>query len=183
MVFNPILDEPPRECCGVPIKSDFRQGLRFFRALADKDLDEAERSMILVRLFFDALPEDQSIVWPFIEWFISGGEEKKEGSSERVFDWNVDAGRLYAAFIQTYGINLSDPEIKMHWWVFMELFKALPEDTMLLKVMDIRGKKPPKYADDEYKAALRKAKRAFAIETSDNPARSLGEKLKSWAGR
>jgi len=183
MVFNPILDEPPTDCAGVPIKSDFRQGLRFFRALADKDLDEGERSMIIVRLFFDKFPKDTSTIWPFIEWFISCGADKKEGSGEQVFDWNVDAGRLYAAFIQTYGINLSDPDVKMHWWVFMELFKALPEDTMLLKVMDIRGKKPPKYADDEYKDALRKAKRAFAIETSDDSARSLGESLKSWAGR
>jgi hypothetical protein len=184
MVFNPILDEPPTDCAGVPIKSDFRQGLRFFRALADKDLDDGERSMIIVRLFFDTFPEDQNSIWPFIEWFISGGEDKKEGSSgERTFDWNVDAGRLYAAFIQTYGIDLSDPDVKMHWWVFLELFKALPEDTMLLKVMDIRWKKPPKYADDEYKAALRKAKRAFAIDNSGDPARSLGETLKSWAGR
>lgn len=183
MVFNPILDEPPSECSGVQIKSDFRQGLRFFRALADKELDEAEKSFVLIRLFFDRLPDDQSIIWPFIEWFISGGAEKKEGGNDPVFDWNVDAGRLYAAFIQTYGINLSDPDIKMHWWVFLELFKALPEDTMLLKVMDIRGKKPPKYADDEYKADLRKAKQAFAIDGIKDQARSLGETLKSWAGR
>jgi len=183
MDFNTILDELPDSFNGCRVNTDFRQGLRFFAAMADKDLDENERAAVIIRLFFpDGIPEETSEIWPFIEYFISGGDEDKNGSSgPRVFDFNADSGRLYAAFLQTYGIDLRSAS--MHWWIFLELFRDLPEDTMLLKVIDIRGKKPPKYADDEYKQALRKAKRAFAIDNGSNDAASLGSVMRSWAGR
>ena len=183
MDFNPILDELPDSFNGCRVNTDFRQGLRFFAAMSDDSLDDSERGLVITRLFFpDAIPEPASEIWPFIEYFISGGDEKKENKNgQRVFDFNADSGRLYAAFLQTYGIDLRSAS--MHWWLFLELFRDLPEDTMLLKVIDIRGKKPPKYADDEYKTALRKAKRAFAIDSGNNDAASLGDVMRSWAGR
>jgi len=183
MAFNPILDELPDTFNGVQVNTDFRQGLRFFAALADKEIEEREKSGIILRLFFPKeIPEPASEVWPFIEYFISGGDAEKSGSTKaRVFDWNADAGRLYAAFLQTYRIDLR--EIKMHWWIFLELFRDLPEDTMLLKVIDIRGKKPPKYADNEYKRDLRKAQQAFAIEQGLADAKALGDTMRAWAGR
>lgn len=183
MGFNPIIDPLPDSFNGCPVNADFKQGLRFFAAMADDSLQEEERSMIGLRLFFPAtLPSAQEDAWHFIEHFISGGREADGGQDgPRLFDYNVDAGRLYAAFLQTYGIDLR--EVKMHWWMFLELFQALPEDTMLLKVVDIRGKRAPKYADAEYKANLQKAKRAFAINKGSNSAAALGKTLMSWAGR
>ena len=183
MDFNPILDELPDSFLGCRVNTDFRQGLRFFSAMSDNSLDDSERGLVITRLFFpDTIPEPVSEIWPFIEYFISGGDEKKgNGNGQRVFDFNADAGRIYAAFLQTYRINLRQEN--MHWWLFLELFRDIPEDTMLLKVIDIRGKKPPKYADDEYKTALRKAKRAFAIDSGNNDAASLGDVMRSWAGR
>lgn len=182
MGFNPILDDLPDSFNGYRVNTDFRQGLRFFAAMADPDLDEQERAAVIIRLFFgNQIPEPVDEIWPFVEYFIGGGEDKKCESGPRVFDFNADSGRLYAAFLQTYGIDLR--EAKIHWWLFLELFRDLPEDTMLLKVIDIRGKKPPKYADDEYKQALRKAKRAFAIDAGRDDAASLGDVMRSWAGR
>jgi hypothetical protein len=181
MAFNPILDDLPDTFNGVQVNTDFRQGLRFFAALADKELEERDKSGIIIRLFFPKeIPEPASEIWPFIEYFIAGGDTEKSGSTKaRVFDFNVDAGRLYAAFLQTYQIDLR--EEKMHWWLFLELFRDLPEDTMLLKVIDIRGKKAPKYADADYKRDLRKAQQAFAIEQGDG-ANGLGDIWRAWAG-
>jgi len=183
MGFNPILDELPDSFNGCPVNTDFRQGLRFFAALADDDLSDIERKTIIVRLFFrDTIPEPVTDIWPFIKYFIAGGEEEpKGGSGQRVFDFNVDAGRVYAAFLQTYGIDLRATE--MDWWLFLELFRDLPDDTMLLKVIDIRSKKAPKYADNEYRQALARAKRAFAIDQGKDEAASLGDVLRAWAGR
>jgi hypothetical protein len=183
MAFNILLDELPDSLDGCLVNTDFRQGLRFFAAMADKELDDAERSAIVVRLFFsEALPSDHEAIWPFIEFFVAGGVvDKTPATGARVFDFNVDAGRLYAAFLQAYRIDLR--EVKMHWWLFLELFRDLPDDTMLLKVIDTRGKKAPKYADEEYKAALRKAKRTFAIESGSSDAAALGDTLRAWAGR
>jgi hypothetical protein len=181
MAFNPILDELPDTFNGVQVNTDFRQGLRFFAALADKDLEEREKSGIIIRLFFQsAIPEPASEIWPFIEYFIAGGDTEKSGSTKaRVFDFNVDAGRLYAAFLQTYKIDLR--EAKIHWWIFLELFRDLPKNTMLSEVMEIRCKKAPKYADSEYKRDLRKAQQAFAIEQGDG-ANGLGDIWRAWAG-
>ena len=57
----------------------------------------------------------------------------------------------------------------MHWFVFCELLSALPDDTRLMQVIDIRGKKPGKNDSDEYKKQLRKMQRAYKIE-DDNDA-------------
>ncbi len=183
MDFNPILDDLPDTFHGCQVNTDFRQGLRFFAALADNELNEQERNAVVLRLFFPiTLPDEQDEIWPFIQYFIVGKETNRdEGNKERFFDFNVDSGRLYAAFLQAYGIDLRTE--KMHWWLFLELFRDLPDDTMLSKVIDIRSKKPPKYADAEYKSTLNKAKRAFAIEGADNSAASLGNTLRAWAGR
>lgn len=189
MAFNPILDEAPGTFYDYPVQTDFRQGLRFFKAVADKSLSDEEKNRVILAVFFGkdedgfiVQPEPRNEIWDFINWYISGGEDKKGSSGKRVFDFNEDSGRIYAAFLQTYRIDLSDEKVKMHWWKFLALFNALPEDTMLMKVIDLRGKKAPKYADNEYKNDLRKAQRQFALENGGDDAASLGAVMKSWAG-
>jgi hypothetical protein len=184
MAFNLILDELPDTFRGCSVNTDFRQGLRFFAALADSSLDDKERSAVILRLFFgSAIPSDIESVKRFIDYFINGGGQKKkrERGGKITFDFNVDSGRLFSAFLQAYGIDLRTE--KMHWWIFLELFHDLPEDTMLMRVIDIRQKKAPKYAGDEYKQDLYRAKREFAIETSGGSAATLGSALRGWAGR
>lgn len=181
MGFNAIIDPMPDSFSGHRINTDFRQGLRFFAAMADKTLSDQERGTIVVRLFFpETIPDSAEEAWRFIEHFISGGDEKRGASGPKLFDFNADAGRLYASFLQAYGIDLRKTE--MHWWLFLELFRGLPEDTILMKVIETRGKVAPKYADAEYKSNLRKAKRAVAIDREGNDAAALGNTLKAWAG-
>jgi len=167
MGFNPLLEELPTEWEGVPIKTDFRQPLRFFRCTKDRGLSPKEKAGIVIRLFFDPgqLPFVSTELWDFVLFFVSGGEPEKEDSGSKVFDFEIDAGRVFAAFWQTYGIDLTAE--KMHWWVFLELFRALPDDTMLSKVMDIRGREIPKGIDPKQRYNLIRAKRAFALEQDD----------------
>lgn len=167
MAFNPLIDEPPTEWEGAPVNTDFRQPLRFYRCVDSKELTDTEKAGIVIRLFFDPrnLPKESAALWDFILFFVAGGIEEPESGGKKLFDFEVDSGRVLAAFRQTYGIDLSVE--KMHWWTFLALFRALPDDTMLSRVIDIRGREVPKGGDPKQRYALLRAKRAYSLEPDD----------------
>lgn len=167
MGFNPLIDEVPIEWDGCPVNTDFRQPLRFFRCVADKSLTNEEKAEFTIRLFFDLrkLPKKSEELWGFIQFFVSGGNTEENEPGKKLFDFEVDAGKILAAFWQTYGIDLSVE--KMHWWVFLELFRALPDNTMFAKAIDIRGREVPKGGDPKAWYALLRAKRALSLEPDD----------------
>jgi hypothetical protein len=161
-MFNPLIDSLPSEWRGAIIKTDFRQALKVFKTLADKELDQQERSLFIIGALFEKIPDDCTDLWEFVNYYLSGGKTEQGDQGPRVFDFNVDAGRVYAAFRQVYNIDLRNE--LMHWWIFLELFKSLPRGTHLAEVIEIRGKKITKNMDDESKRALRKAQRAYRID-------------------
>lgn len=61
------------------------------------------------------------------------------GSAVPLVDWEVDADLIYAAFLQAYGIDLLTADL--HWHRFRALFDALPDDTLMVKVIQWRGYK------------------------------------------
>nr|DAU61072.1 MAG TPA: hypothetical protein [Caudoviricetes sp.] len=76
------------------------------------------------------------------------------------FDYQCDAGYIVAAFQQAYGIDLTRE--KMHWFRFRALFAALPEETLMAKIMSWRtmdlseyeGSMRAHYADLQERFAL-----------------------------
>lgn len=58
------------------------------------------------------------------------------GNKEKVLDYDIDADYIYAAFMQTYGIDLLEED--MHWHKFKALLSALPADTMISEIMKCR---------------------------------------------
>lgn len=173
--FNVILDNPPTIQWGSIIdKTDFKQVLKYFRLLEDDRFNEEEKIKVIIHLFFNEMPTDEN-TWDEIQKFISCNEEKEGSSGKRVFDYNVDHGRLFAAFLQTYGIDLRTAEF--HWWTFCELFQALPDDTKLMQIIDLRSKKPSKHDSEEYKRQLRKMQQAYRLNDSS---RALEDALDRW---
>lgn len=171
--FNAILDAHPEKIFpGVVEKTDFKQVLKFFRLLDDDELDEQEKFLWMCKIFFNAVPSDAQAAVNAVAAFIAGSDGvdgESGGSSKKVFCYNQDAGRLFAAFMQAYRIDLRTE--KMHWWAFLELFNALPDNTRLMQVIELRGRKSDKTDSKEAKAALRKAQRAVALDkTGDNTA-------------
>lgn len=100
--------------------------------------------------------------------FYKAGEKAAEyaegdsgGASARpAFDYKLDAPYIVAAFQQAYGIDLTRE--KIHWWRFRALFAALPEDTLMAKIMswrtmdlsDYEGSMRDHYADLQERFAL-----------------------------
>lgn len=74
--------------------------------------------------------------------------------------YQCDAGYIVAAFQQAYGIDLTRE--KMHWFRFRALFAALPEETLMAKIMSWRtmdlseyeGSMRAHYADLQERFAL-----------------------------
>lgn len=168
--FNVILDTCPDKgvWAGVVEKTDFKQVLKFFRLLDDETLPDDEKFYWMLKTFFKNVPkmEAREIV-EAVEKFISGADDAKSGSGEsakRVFCYNQDAGRLFSAFMQAYKIDLRSASF--HWWVFLELFSNLPEDTRLMQIIELRGRKSAKTDSKESKSALRKAQRSVALDVT-----------------
>lgn len=163
---NIILDDMPTEFRGHAVKTDFRQGLKYYRIISNSEFSEEDQlEMVLLCLFENPAftREDLAELWPFIEYYLSGGEQdrEEEETGKKVFDYNADAGRIHAAFRHVYGIDLLTE--KMHWWAFLSLLGNISGDTMLSKVMEIRGKDIPAKADAKYKRQLTKLKKRYEI--------------------
>ena len=90
----------------------------------------------------------------------AAAESSTAPSSGLAFDYQCDAPHIVAAFQQAYGIDLTRE--KVHWFRFRALFAALPEDTLMAKIMSWRtmdlseyeGSMRDRYADLQERFAL-----------------------------
>jgi hypothetical protein len=153
------------------IKTDFRNVLKFFKVIKKKGMTEREKACTILDLFFYEIP-DTDKVWEFLGFWINGGETKKdEGVERKVFDFIVDSGRIYAAFMQSYNIDLTSQQ--MHWFKFLELMQNIPDDTRLMQVIDIRSRKPAKGDSKEYIRELRKMQNRYKIDDEEEKQNTL----------
>lgn len=179
--FNVILDSPPQDRWRTIVtRTDFKQVLKFFRvyALSDDEMCMEDKAQVIAFIFFGKQVPQVDNLFDHILDFIACGERDKDAQEEDVpekpiFDYNVDHGRIFAAFRQAYGLDLRTEE--MHWWVFCELLNNLPDNTKLKQVMDIRGRKIKKSDSAEYKRELRKIQNAVKIEFNTDGKQSGGK--------
>lgn len=181
-VFNPLRDQPP-ETCSVNgneyrIKSDYRTVLDWIYLMQGDDSEE-DKTLLGLSLFFGdsiQVADVQGLI-EYLQWFINMGQEPEKETGPKVFDLITDSGRIYAAFYQTYGINLR--KVKIHWWLFCVLLEGLPKGTHLSDVIEIRGRKPEKWMKAADRNELAKLQRHYAIKGSESdPMAGLFETLK-----
>lgn len=113
-------------------------------------IDSIERKGVSVSLL-SLTPGEAQGVFERLAWFLRGGEEAPEASGgpkprERVLDYEKDIDAIYAAFLQSYGVDLyedrdGEPFIKtMHWWKFLALANNLsPGSTLVDYYMHYRA--------------------------------------------
>ena len=169
MKYNPILDSPPETFGGVKLKTDFRAVLEYIRIAQNPNIDDEEKAFAIIQCFFEEMPKyDIEKIGAFIEWYLTRGEEAKGGGGKKVFCWTTDAGRVFAAFLQVYKIDLSDKSVKFHWWNFKELFEALPNGTKLSDVIDIRSQEIKVKDTKENRIRIAKLQAQYAIQRDYN---------------
>ena len=65
------------------------------------------------------------------------------------------------SFQHAYGIDLTDPSCDMHWHRFLALFRSLPDDSMMSRIMAYRTWE--KGSKDSYERRMQKAKSSWAL--------------------
>ncbi|MGR3742112.1 Gp15 family bacteriophage protein [Companilactobacillus sp. DQM5] len=92
---------------------------------------------------------------------------KKGNENEQLISFSFDSKYIYAAFMQAYGIDLIDQQGKLHWVKFSAMLNALPEDTMMRKIIDIRGTDLKDIKDKKEKARMRELKKTYRLPNQE----------------
>lgn len=140
----------------------FDRVLRVFDIWADPNILDEDKLAAASRLLVCGRPNMDALNAVFALLF----EQHDSNDDKKTFDFLQDSGRIYAAFVQAYGIDLFKMQGKLHWWQFIQLFNALPDNTRMAQVISIRAREIP--APTKYNAAeiesLHKLKAAVALE-------------------
>lgn len=148
---NLLLDKPPKsvdlEGVEYPINSDFRTSIRYEILMGDHTKTDEEIAEEALSLFYgkDILRRPDLIEAAINKmiWFYCGGKIESEGGSSRgvpqkaAYSFEYDDDRIYAAFVENFGIDLQEVEY-MHWWKFRSLFKTLLNGDKLPKIVEYR---------------------------------------------
>lgn len=176
--MNLLIDGLPEsvEICGrpYPINVDFRAGILFEEAIQDPSLSGEEKLMTTLKLYYPDIEISADMLEEALTqalWFYRCGidqtedegldREESQEPQKKSFSYEYDADYIYAAFMSAYGIDLATSNL--HWWQFRALFRALPEDTQIVKIIGYRTMEIPKKASKEQKAHYRRMKRIYAL--------------------
>lgn len=159
----------------ISIDTDFRVWVDFAQSAEDDDIKNENAVEIFSRIFLGRIPDDFDALIPAILDFFSPdfleSKSSKDGSDKRrIVDFNIDAGRIYAAFLTQYGIDLSTAHL--HWWAFKALFGSLNDDTDMVKVMQYRSMtyaQINRIQDKEQRKYYRKMKRVYSLKSHQSP--------------
>lgn len=134
----------PDSIDGVTIYPDYRNMIRFEQILDDSALNDVEKTVLGVKQLFEELPPGgMAQAVDRLQWFYRRGRDLKDGhtgvgkSNARAYDLVIDAGCIYASFLQAYRIDLTEIRF-LHWWAFTALLENLPEDTPMAQRMHLR---------------------------------------------
>lgn len=163
-----------------PIHTDFRRWIIVTELFSDDDVPAGVKAGLAgeilfsgenpvsasggVRLYAELVRE--------ISRFISCGRNtensEKSANAERVFDFTADSERIYAAFMQVYGIDLCDPSVTLHFLKFMALLRSLPRDTEFMRVIELRCTDVSGIENDELRRRIRRARASVRIRKDKN---------------
>lgn len=160
----------------LPINTDYRTGILFEQTLSDPVMPDNEKLNTVLKLYYgdavfpllnDMETVQEALNW--IMWFYRCGADETAGSeTERdisgkdpPFSYEHDAGYIYAAFIEAYGIDLT--KNRLHWWQFRALFLGLPETVLFCKIMGYRTMEIPPKMPKAQKRFYQRMKRIYKI--------------------
>lgn len=122
-----------------PVETDFRVWVEF-QSILTGDSKEREKAECLAGFMERlGLPPSREALEAMLEFYTAESRERTVASRRgrpMAFDFRQDSEYVYAAFMGAYGIDLTTAEL--HWWRFKALFKALPEDCELCRIMRYR---------------------------------------------
>ena len=171
-----LTDALPTVWHGRRIDPDFRHMVRLSATYSHGEVEADPEAFArqLCQQFYTGIyiPRVFVELWQGVIDFYLAGEQAAEPAAAKpasrpdtgpAFDYRCDAPYIVAAFQQAYGIDLTTA--KLHWFRFRALFAALPEDTLMAKIINWRTLDLADYEGSmrEHYAAL---KERFALPAS-----------------
>lgn len=150
------------------INSDFRTSMLFELMMADNELDDKQKIIQAIELYYPKIPENINLAMDQLLWFYRCGKDmvassgNGKGKSNQIYDFNFDDDYIYSAFLDQYSIDLQD--VDLHWWKFKAMFKSLKEDNEIVKIMGYRSIDLNKIKDKEQKIQYKKMKELYKIK-------------------
>lgn len=152
-----------------PVDPDFRIMCEYSEAISKND--ESGLCGIASRFFFAGLPEgvsEKAAADAMLDFYIAGLAPSGGGKSsamdvpEPSFDFEEDEAYFFAAFLSEYGIDLNCA--KLHWFDFCALFRGLPDECRLKRIISIRSESLSDIKSPAEKARVRRLKGVFALK-------------------
>ena len=153
------------------IDPDFRQVLRILEAMADPDLAEGEKALVLLYdlyVDFGDMPpalyqQALDAATDFIDHGMGGGNTEESRADRardgaRVMDWAQDAPLIFPAVNRVAGFEVRGAPF-LHWWTFLGYFMEI-SGSVYSTVLGLRSKKA-------HRKRLEKAEQAFWNENRD----------------
>ena len=172
------------------LKPFFDNVLKTFALQKEQDLSERNRLEIsldlLVKSKHSKLSEQDKVglLNAVYDVLMDAPPSEPDGRAP-IFDFEQDAGYIYASFLSDYGLDLYEQQGRLHWWAIVQLFRGLSDGTKIVQVMQIRAKPipaPTKHNADE-RAQLAKLKAQYALKISqEERERNFAAGLKRLAG-
>lgn len=142
----PAYDLPTSVTVGgaeLAIRSDFRAALDIMRVMADPSIDDDERALLTLSIFYpdvdDIATDDLQEAAERMLWFIGGGEEPDGRRRPRVMSWEQDFKLIVAPVNKVLGYECRSTEY-LHWWTFLGAYYEIGDCTFA-QVVAIRNKR------------------------------------------
>lgn len=174
---NVLVDALPEEWNGYAVNTDFTIGIQMMQAQYDNAIAGFEKTDSLMYLLFAdedgslrEHPEGEEFV-KCVNWFLNGWfHDRPDARKDKIrnVDYDVDQWRIYADFLQVYGIDLSSTD--MHWWKFCGLLWNMPyRQSAFQQVVYARTAVPDRNSGAEERKRIRENKKKYALEQLNEP--------------
>lgn len=161
----------------------FDRVLLFLDLIEDKQINESDKYIQAISIFlgkkgetieqtFERLPKDAYFFRAIFDEINKQITEEPYGQysddiddtvTEKVFDYHKDAGAIYAAFWETYSIDLHKQIGKLQWNEFKALFDGLSSKTYFKRILEIRQKEIDSDMSSKEKSDIQDAQTYFAL--------------------
>lgn len=165
------------------IQTDFRKWISFCEIAEDRKRSDIEKISAAYEMFRNDKPQDITAAYSAVCGFATCSDMPKCGkgtgsqnsTGAPCLSWTYDAPFIIGAFRQVYGIDIM--QCRMHWYTFISLFMALPDDTPIKQRMSMRRINTAEIKDNEKRCEILRIQRAVAIPADEMSAYEMGEAL------
>lgn len=158
-----------------PCETHFRVWLQISRCLDDPTVPESEKLWSVIALSGIEPGDPQSDLQGIAEFLAAGADTRhRRRQTQRVMDYDVDAGLIVASFQSEYGIDITARGCDLHWWRFCDLLRGMGDSAPIMRAVQIRTEELPTGNDEwsrKRREVIGEAKRRLAI-----PSKTAAEK-------